>query len=97
MLIQRDWIKVNKLTYSNELDDYGQKRQVPPTSTEIEVIWKLYNQINVNNPNYVDVDVICLTKDTTINDTNQIVKDSVTYNILMIIPGKNYQVFLKKV
>ena len=96
MVIQRDWIKVNKLTYSNTLDAYGQKRQEIPTSTEIEVIWKLYNQINVDNPNYVDVDVIILTKDTTINDTNQIVKDDVTYNILKIIPGKYYQVFLKK-
>lgn len=61
------------------------------------MIWKIYNQINISNPNYVDVDIICLTKDNTINDTNQIVKDNVTYNILMIIPGKYYQVFLKKV
>ena len=93
--INRDWIIVKKLTYTNELDEYGQKRQSEPTQSDLKVVWKLNNQFNVSDPNYVDVDVIALTKDE-INDSNQVLKDNIKYNIKWIIPGKYNQLFLNE-
>jgi len=94
--INRDWIYVTKLTYTNTLDEYGQKRQEVPVQSDLKVIWKLYNQVNVNNPTFVDIDVICLTKDDSVTNKNQIVKDNEIYNVMQIIPGKYNQLFLKK-
>lgn len=88
---------VKKLTYSDELDEYGQQRQSEPTISDVKVIWKLNDQMNVNNPDYVDVDVILLTKDNSVSDSNQIMRGSDKYNIKKIIPGKYNQIFLKRV
>lgn len=52
--------------------------------------------MNVNNPKYVDVDVIALTKDNTVTDSNQVMKDGIPYNIKWIIPGKYNQLFLNE-
>lgn len=97
MLIQREWITVQKLSYPNTLDSYGQLRQATPTETDIEVVWKLNDQTNIQNPKYVDVEVICLTKDKTITDSNQIKNGNKIYNIMYLIPGKYTQIFLKRV
>lgn len=97
MLIQREWMWVKMLTYSDSLDEYGQQRQSEPTISNIKVIWKLNDQMNVNNPDYVDVDVILLTKDNSVSDSNQIMRGNDKYNIKKIIPGKYNQIFLKRV
>ena len=94
-VINRDWIVVKKLTYTNELDEYGQKRQNAPTESDLKVVWKLNNQMNVDNPKYVDIDVIALTKDE-VTDSNQVKKDNDKYDVKWVIPGKYDQLFLKK-
>ena len=98
MVFNRRWEIVHKLTYSEEKDEYGQKR-IPnsesPTSEDISVIWTIFNQANVTNPNFVDVDIELLTI-ADITNKNVIEKDGELYNVKYIIPGRYNQVFLQK-
>ena len=98
MVLNRRWITVHKLTYSDEKDEYGQKR-IPnsesPTSEDISVVWIIYSQKNVTNPNFVDVDIELLTI-ADVDNKNVIEKDGELYNVKFIIPGKYNQVFLQK-
>ena len=98
MNINREWEVVQKLTYSDEKDEYGQLR-IPnsesPVSEDIAVVWKIFNKANVTNPNFVDVDIICLTI-ADISTKNVISKDEELYNVKYVIPGKYNQVFLQK-
>lgn len=98
MVLNRRWITVHKLTYSDEKDEYGQKR-IPnsesPTSEDISVVWIIYSQKNVTNPNFVDVDIEMLTI-ADVDNKNVIEKDGELYNVKFIIPGKYHQVFLQK-
>lgn len=96
MNINREWETVQKLTYSGK-DEYGQLR-IPNSETsseDIAVVWKIFNKANVVNPNYVDVDVICLTV-ADVSTKNVISRNGELYNVKFVIPGKYNQVYLQK-
>ena len=96
-MINREWQKVKVVTFSDELDKYGQKRQGESTEREIEMVVKIYTQSNVEDPKYVDVDMIGITKDKDITDANQIEIGDDRYNVKFIIPSGRYcQVFMSK-
>lgn len=96
-MINREWKTVQVITFSNELDEYGQKRQGSSTSRDIQMVCKIYTQNNVDDPKYVDVDMLGLTKETNITDANQIEIDNVKYNIKYIIPsGRLTQILMNK-
>ena len=46
----RDKRIVEVLTYTNERDSYGQKRQSEPASREVEMDIKIFSQVNVSDP-----------------------------------------------
>lgn len=95
-MINREWKKVNILTYSNEIDEYGQSRQSTPTKQEIEMVCKIYTQTNTNDMLYVDVDTIGITKCSTITNKNEIEIDGSNYNVKYVIPsGRYYQILMK--
>ena len=94
--INRQWEIVQLLSFKGT-DAYGQlKQENSSTDAEpISVVWKIFNQTNVTNPNYVDVEVIALTI-ADVTTENQILKDDVKYNVKFVIPGRYNQVFLSR-
>lgn len=86
---------VQVLTYTNELDDYGISRTDTPTTRDIEMYVKVYSQTNVENPKYVDIELIGLTEDNDLSTDNQLVVGGHTYNIKFITPSRRLnQVFM---
>lgn len=97
-MINREWQKVQVISFNDGIDAYGQKRRNGQTSREVEMVLKIYNQANVNTVNYVDVDMVGLTADKEITDANQIKIDEQLYNVKYSIPsGRLHQIFMKKV
>lgn len=97
-MINREWIKASVITFTSGTDPYGQKRKQGESSREIEMVVKIYSQSNVDTVQYVDVDMIGLTKDTEITDANQIQIGEQRYNIKYVIPsGRLHQILMKKV
>lgn len=94
--INRQWEVVQLLSFEGT-DAYGQlKQENSSTDAEpINVVWKIFNQTNITNPNYVDVEVIALTI-ADVTTENQILKDGVKYNVKFVIPGRYNQVFLSR-
>lgn len=97
-MIQREKQIVKVVSFSDTVDEYGQKRQGISTTRNVDMVCKVYNQKNVTNPKYVDVEMIGLTMDKNITDSNQIIINGDTFNILYIIPStRQYQILMKKV
>ena len=88
--------KMNKVIYrvfDNTKDAYGQLKR-NSTDTEIEMMIKIRNQVNVEDPRFIDCDKIGITTETLIPG-NYIV-DNDNYLIQYVIPsGRFNQVFLK--
>ena len=88
--------QVTLLTYADTVDEYGQPRKGTSSSTTIEMFVKEYSQQNVDNPKYVDVELLGLTK-AEVGLKNMIEIDSVKYDVLHVTPSKRYnEVFLRK-
>jgi len=97
-MLNREVKKVSVLTYTNTKDAYGQKRQGTPASRDTEMVLKIYSQSNVQDPRYVDIEKIGITKDFNISTANQIVDGTDKYNVCFTIPsGKYLQVLMKHV
>ena len=88
--------KMNKVIYrvfDNTKDAYGQLKR-NSTDTEIEMMIKIRNQVNVEDPRFIDCDKIGITTETLVPG-NYIV-DNDNYLIQYVIPsGRFNQVFLK--
>lgn len=103
-MINREWQEVKVLWYSNEVDEYGQKRQGEPTIENVEMVCKVYSQANVTDPRYIDIDVLGLTDNHTITDKNEVVISNNpfgipvgTYTVKYVIPNsRHYQILMKK-
>lgn len=97
MTINREWKKVEVITYDNSLDEYGQKRQGNHSSRMVEMVCKIYSQNNTADIRYTQVDLVGLTEDKEIDDSNQIVVDGEKYEVLYVIPThKLYQILMRK-
>lgn len=90
-MIQREWKTVAYRTFEEGLDEYGQKRQKTYFDTPIEVVLKQFSHRNVDNPNYSDIEFVCLIKNNSaITDANAIIVGSKQYNIKYLIPSGKY-------
>lgn len=97
-MIQREKQIVQIVSFTDVVDEYGRKRQGISTTRNVEMVCKVYNQVNVSNPKYTDIEMIGITEDTNILDSNQVVINGDSYNILYIIPSNRYyQILMKKV
>ena len=97
-MINREWQDVQVLTYSDDLDEYGQKRQGEPTVRVVEMVCKIYSQTNVEDPRYVDVDVIGLTKDKQITTDNVLIVGDEKFNVKYVIPSSRlYQILMQRI
>ena len=96
-MIQRELKPYTVLTYDDELDDYGQPRQGTPTERTVEMVVKLFSNQIVENPLFNDVELIGITKDQTINDSNKIIIGGKTYDVVYVVPSGRYcQIFLRR-
>ena len=96
-MINNEMRRVQVLTYSDETDAYGQRRQGSPTVRFVDMFCKIFSQVNVNNPNYVDIDMIGLTDDKDITDKDVILIGDEKYNIKYVIPSsRKYQIMMRK-
>lgn len=65
MTINRELQSATIRTYGQGVDDYGQRELLEITRTA-EVAYKVYSQMNVQDPRYVDVEGVGFTKDISI-------------------------------
>lgn len=92
---------VSLLTYSDTVaspavDAYGQIKKGSYTTSSIEMYVKVYSQANVQDPRYVDCEVIGLTK-ADVTTKNSILIDSIKYEVLYVVPTRRMnEVFLRK-
>lgn len=97
-MINREMKSVQVLTYVEGKDALGRVRKNGSTSRNAEMVVKVYRQSNVNDIRYVEVTHVGLTADKDITDSNQIVIDDETYQVLYVIPSHRLnQVLMKRV
>lgn len=63
MTITRELQSATVKAYGTSVDAYGQLEQGTPTERSIDLTVKLYSQMNVQDPRYIDVELVGLTKD----------------------------------
>ena len=93
-MINREMRTVVIKSFRQDPDDYGQKR-LSETTTNAEMMVKQFSQAHVDDPRFVDVQYIGLTKDP-ITTENVVSIDGTDYMVLYVIPSGRYtQVMLK--
>lgn len=85
MTIQRELQSATVRGYTMNVDAYGQLEAGLPRSIELSV--KLYSQQNVDDPRYVDVELVGLTKDTSIVPGEVISLAQGDYRVKYVIPA----------
>lgn len=97
-MLNRELRPVTVITYSDEVDKYGQKRQGASSTRTVNMFVKMYSNSIENNPRFNDIDYIGLTWDKNISSENQIQFDNKTCNVKYMIPsGRLSQIFMKVV
>lgn len=89
---------VTLVSYTNDKDDYGQRRRVIESTKTIQMIPRIYSQAVDNNPQYNDVQMIGLTTEKGITSSNSVIIDGVTYNVKFTVPTWRFDViYMSKV
>ena len=96
MTITRELKSATIKTYGTTVDRYGQLVQSDVTRTA-DIAFKIYAQQNVQDPRYVDVEAVGLTKDTSIVPGEVISFAQGDYRVKYAIPsGRWTQLMLVK-
>ena len=96
MTITRELQSATIKTYGTTVDRYGQLVQSDVTRTA-DIAFKIYAQQNVQDPRYVDVEAVGLTKDTSIVPGEVISFAQGDYRVKYVIPsGRWTQLMLVK-
>lgn len=93
-MINREMHDVTYRAFDNTKDEYGQLKQTYEDST-IQMMIKIQNQINVEDPRFVDVDSIGISKDLLVAG-NKIIDGEKVYLIKYVIPSSRFQQALLK-
>ena len=94
-MINREMQTVTIKSFASTLNDYGEKT-LSETTTSAQMMVKQYSQGNVQDPRYVDVEYIGLTK-AAVTTENVVTIDSVDYMVLYVIPSGRYTQVMMKV
>lgn len=89
MTITRELQSVTIKTYGTSVDRYGQLIQEGETRTA-EMSLKLYSQQNVADPRYVDVEMVGLTKDTSIVPGEVVSFAQGDFRVKYVIPSSRW-------
>ena len=90
MTITRELQSATIKTYGTSVDSYGQLIQSENTRTA-DIAFKVYGQQNVQDPRYVDVEAVGLTKDTSIVPGEVITFDQGDYRVKYVVPTSRWQ------
>ena len=93
-MVNRELHKVTYRVFDKTKDAYGQLKQ-SFTDTDIEMMIKIQSQINVEDPRFVDVDSVGISKDLLVAG-NKIIDGDKEYLIKYVIPSSRYQQALLK-
>lgn len=95
-MINREMQAVTILSFSSELDDYGQRRMGTPTETSADMVIKPYTNVNVEDPRFEEVEIIGLTKSEVSTQNRIRLASGSVYDVLHVQPGERYtQVFMR--
>lgn len=90
MTINRELQSATIRSYSTTVDAYGQRVQSETTRTA-DVAFKVYAQQNVQDPRYVDVEAVGLTKDKSIVPGEVISFAQGDFRVKYVIPTGRWQ------
>ena len=101
-MINRDMVTAVVTTLSGataNISAYGVPQPVTDqqgkvVTRDIQIYKKIYSQVNVEDPRYVDVDEIALTKDRDVTTKDRLTVDGVTYAVSYVIPSRRYYTLL---
>ena len=90
MTITRELQSATIKTYGSNVDRYGQL--IPSENTRTaDIAFKVYGQQNVQDPRYVDVEAVGLTKDTSIVPGEVITFAQGDYRVKYVVPTSRWQ------
>ena len=93
-MIQREWQSVTRRVFKDGTNDYGQLRKLGYDDYTIKMVVKIYTQTSTENPRFLDVDLLGLTKDT-VECGDQIIIGTKKYDVKYTIPSEKLtQVFM---
>ena len=93
-MVNRELHKVKYRVFDDTKDDYGQLKQ-SFEDTEIEIMIKIQSQVNVEDPRFVDVDSIGISRELLVAG-NKIIDGDKVYLIKYVIPSSRYKQALLK-
>lgn len=93
-MIHRELQSVTVKAYDTAVDAYGQLQQGTPTMRTVDMAVKIYSQQNVQDPRYVDIELIGLTKDTDIAPGEVISLAQGDYRVRYVVPTSRWQEIL---
>lgn len=93
-MVNRELHKVIYRVFDDTKDDYGQLKQ-SFEDTEIEMMIKIQSQVNVEDPRFVDVDSIGISRELLVAG-NKIIDGDKVYLIKYVIPSSRYKQALLK-
>lgn len=98
MTITRELQSATIKAYGTTVDAYGQLEQGAPVTRTADIALKIYAQQNVQDPRYVDVEAVGLTKDTSIVPGEVITFAQGDFRVKYVIPSTRWiQLMLTKV
>ena len=93
-MINRELQTVTIKSFAETLNDYGEKT-LSETTSSAEMMVKPYSQANVQDPRFVDVEYIGLTK-ASVSTENVVTFGGIDHMVLFVIPSMRYnEVFMK--
>lgn len=94
MTITRELQSATIKSYGLTVDAYGQLEQGTPTTRTADIMFKVYGQQNVQDPRYVDVEAVGLTKDKSIVPGEVISFAQGDFRVKYVIPTSRWQELL---
>lgn len=93
-MINRELKQVTYRAFDNTKDAYGQLKQ-SYTDTDIEMMIKIQTQFNVEDPRFVDIDCVGISREL-LEAGNKIIDGDKIYLIKYVIPSSRFQQALLK-
>lgn len=94
MTIARELQSAIVKAYGTTVDEYGQLEQGTPVERATEIAVRRYSQQNVSDPRYVDIEMIGLTKDTSIVPGEVISLALGDFRVRYVVPSDFWQEIL---
>lgn len=93
-MIHRELQSATVKSYGLTVDDYGQLEQKPPVTRTADIMVKISMQQNVQDPRYLDIEMVGLTKDTSIVPGEVISLAQGDYRVKYVVPTSRWQELL---